>query len=258
MKLFYNFMVVLIAMLMMPSVTLSAAEEKDEHGIIISPADGVRKVYTRSGMMYVNDPVEGMQTKEQSGTVQVIECTNGDVYVRNILCSYPTGTWVKGTRTNNVVTVPTRQPIYWNAEAGVTFSLNWGVCEESWGSLSFSLDGRYNEIKFVVNDVEKTMTLENSSSENFIGVFWDDDDSFAWHGDWETVWTYSHDFEPMQEVTVTAPDGLATENWYVRGHKRVGENDVLYNGNVTVGFLGNDRPSGYIMFIRRASARYLM
>ena len=240
MKLFCNFMMVFIAMLMMPCVTLNAAEEKDEHGIIISPADGVRKVYTRSGMMYVNDPVEGMQTKEQSGTIQIIECPNGDVYIRNILCSYPTGTWVKGTRTNNVITVPTRQPIYWNAEAGVTFSLNWGVCEESWGSLSFSLDGRYNEIKFVVNDVEKTMTLENSSSENFIGVFWDDDDSFAWHGDWETVWTYSHDFEPMQEVTVTAPDGLTTENWYVRGHKRVGENDVLYNGNVTIGFLGND------------------
>ena len=76
-----------------------------------------------------------------------------------------------------------------------------------------------------------------------MGLFWDDDDAFAWQGDYETVWTYQSDFEPLPVITVTPPAGLQTETWYAKGHYRVpaGTNQVNpFCGTVTIGFDGND------------------
>ena len=117
---------------------VAKTEAKDDHGIITSPGEGQRKVYARSGWSYKN--VTGLETVEQDGTVQIVECEDGSVYIRNILYSFPTGSWVKGTREGTTITVPAGQPIYWNDDAEITFSIRWGVCEEG---IAFSLDQRH-------------------------------------------------------------------------------------------------------------------
>ena len=212
-------------------------EIADEHGIILTPAEGTRQVYTRSGWKLTND--EGVQQSEQTGTVHLVECEDGTVYVRNILASYPTGAWVKGQREGNTITIPARQPIYFNSLANITYSPGWVYAEDSWGSMSYSLYSN-DSFVFTVDDDAQTITLQNSSETLFIGLLWDDDDSFAWHGDWQSVWTYQGVFEPLPTVEVSAPDGLSTETWYSRGHIRMQESTQIAKGTVAVGFVGND------------------
>lgn len=211
-------------------------ETTDEHGIIIAPAEGSRQVYTRSGMKLINDA--GVEISEQSGTVQIVTCTDGTVYIRNILASYPTGAWVKGHKEGNTITVATGQPIYYNSLADVTYSVCWGIYEEDFESYSWY--DAAETITFEISEDEKTISLQGSSRNVFIGLFWDDDHGFAWCGDWESVWTYEKDFEPLPVVNVTIPGGLTTENWYVYGHKTVQEMRQVVKGNATIGFSGND------------------
>ncbi|MBR7054636.1 MAG: choice-of-anchor J domain-containing protein [Prevotella sp.] len=225
-----------VSNVLMPMLAAANGEVKDEHGIIISPAEGVRKVYARSGMAYTNE--DGFATVEQSGTVQIVECEDGTVYVRNILSTYPTGAWVKGTREGNTITIPSMQPIEYNAIGDVTFSPRWGVKED----IGFSNYDDYNggNFTFTVDEEAQTISLEKSSEYIFMGLFWDDYGSFAWYGDYETMWTYERDYEPMPVVSVTVPDGLQTETWYVKGHYKVDEELQLYKGTVTLGFADGD------------------
>lgn len=214
----------------------ASGEVVDEHGIIVTPAEGVRQVYSRAGGMYVNEG--GMQVLEQSGNVHIVLCDDGTVYIRNILASYPTGAWVKGTREGSTITVPTRQPIYYNTQANITFSFGWGYVEDTWGSLSFSYYGG-DTATFTVDDEAGTITLQSPNSECFLGLWWDDDDAFANFGDYNTVWTYVSDFQPMETVVVNDP-GLTTETWYVRGHKTVGTERQMVKGQVAVAISGTD------------------
>jgi len=214
----------------------ASGEVVDEHNIIVSPAEGSRVVYSRAGGMYINE--DGMQILEQSGQVQLVFCDGGTVYVRNILASYPTGAWVKGTREGNTITVAARQPILYNDVANVTYSVGWGYTEESWGSLSFSYYGG-GDITFTVDDEAQTISLVQPTANNFIGLFWDDDDAFANFGDFNTVWTYVAPFEPMQTVEVTAP-AVETQQWYIRGHKTVNGERQVVKGTADVAFSGSD------------------
>lgn len=220
------------------SIRNSGGEVVDEHGIITSPAEGDRKVYLRSGMCYNND--NGFTTMEQSGSVQIVECSDGTVYIRNILSNYPTDTWVKGTREGNTITIPSRQPIYYNPIADCTFSLRWGVSDE----IGFSNYDDYNNgnFTFAVDEAEGTISLENSSESLFMGLFWDDNDAFAWSGDYETVWTYQGVYEPLPVITVTPPAGLQTESWYAKGHTLANSDadPQLFKHNVSVGFADNE------------------
>ncbi len=215
----------------------AGAEVVDEHGIITSPAAGVRKVYSRSGKMLIND--EGMSTYDQEGTTQIVWCEDNTVYVRNLLASYPTGAWVKGTFADGIITINARQPIYYNAAADVTFSVGWVIYEEEMLSYSY-YPLEPNVITFAVSEDQQTLTLQNSSEQLFLGLLWDDDDAFGWHGDWETVLNYEKDFEPMQTVTITLPSGASTEQWYVRAHTNVAEQSQVVKGQVNVAFVDND------------------
>ncbi len=240
---------------LLPQTTFRAAGEEvvDEHGIITSPAEGMRKVYSRSGKMLVND--EGIQTYDQSGTMQIVWCDDNTVYIRNILASFPTGAWVKGTYADDVITVPTRQPVYFNSSAGVTFSIGWVLYEPEMFSYS-CYDGYASAFTFTVSADQKTLTLQNSTEQIFMGLLWDDDDTFGWHGDWESVWNYEKDFEPMAVTTVAAPDGMTTEQWFVRAHTIVAEESQVVKGNVNMGIVDNkvyiqglfaDYPEGWMM-----------
>ncbi len=229
----FTSLVLLVATLLLSLPTMA----QDEHGIITTAPEGVRKVYSRSGKMLVND--EGMNTYDQQGTTQLVWCDDNTVYFRNLLASYPTGAWVKGVYADGVITIDARQPIYYNAAADVTFSLGWVIFEEEMFSYSY-YPQEPNVITFTVSEDKQTLTLQNSSEQLFLGLLWDDDDAFGWHGDWQTVLTYEKDFEPMATTTVTVPEGLTTQEWYVRAHINVAESSQVVKGKVKVGIVDND------------------
>ena len=161
-------------------------DEISENGIILSPAKGVHKFYSREGMSYivVNQQVDH---SEQSGYVEVVECEDGTVYVKDLVTYYNTGTWVKGTKEGNTITIPSAQPVNYNTSYQTTLSVFWGIN----GNNAVKADG-----DFVFQIDGDVISLQDSSEEKFITVFWDDDDSWTGYADWESVWTYDSGYRP--------------------------------------------------------------
>ena len=96
----------------------------DEKGIITDPGDGVKKVYTIAGGGYKYSNQSTISVA-QSGTTQIVEYEDGTVYVKDIVSTYKTGVWVKGTRNGNTIVVPTKQPIYYHSQYDATISPRW-------------------------------------------------------------------------------------------------------------------------------------
>lgn len=214
----------------------TSGETVDEHGIIVAPPEGERQVFRRSGWTF--DTNDNMAVLEQTGTIQIVTCDDETVYIRNILSRYPTGAWVKGTLEGNTIVVPTRQPIYYNANGECTFSIRWGYKDEGAFFSEYSSYG--DNFVFSFDEENATLTLQGSSDAIFMGLFWDDDDAFAWQGDYQTVWTYESDYEPLPVVTVEPPASLSTAMWFTHGHEVAASAQQHFKSQVAVGFDGND------------------
>ena len=190
------------------SAPLRDGEVRDDYGVIIKPAEGQRKIYNRSGMALIYDPDgDSWLLTEQYGNVHVVFCDNGDVYIRDLISTYRNNVWVKGSLSGNTITIPTGQLVSYESYAEVPYAIYWGV-----------KDGR----DFIRNDARDVITmtidgdmitLDGSDEENIIGVFYEYDGMsfFTEFGDYESVYTFDHDFVPLDVVTVTPPAGLQTE-----------------------------------------------
>ena len=93
----------------------ATGEEVDEHGIIISPAQGEELTYTRAGTGYYYSGGY-VNIGNQSGTVTIVDCGDGTVYIQDPISYYATGAWVKGTKADNTITVPISQPLSYSEE----------------------------------------------------------------------------------------------------------------------------------------------
>ncbi len=213
-----------------------ADEVRDDDGVIIKPAEGQRKIYNRSGMALIYDP-DGSSwlLTEQFGKVHVVFCDNGDVYIRDLISTYRNNVWVKGSLSGNTITIPTGQLVNYESYSEVPYAIYWGV----------KVDGDYfrNDARDVITmtiDGDQ-ITLEGSDEDNIIGIFYEYDGNsfFSDFGDYESIYTFDHDYVPLDVVTVTPPAGLQTETWYTRGHYYEGSS-VPFRGQVNVGFDGND------------------
>lgn len=212
---------------------ISGVEQVDDHGIIIAPATGVRKVYSRSGKCYDVDDDNVLYIGDQKGQLHIVECEDGTVYVRNIVSTYPTGTWVKGFLVNGAIVITAGQPVLYDEKTDATISLRWCVRDNN---DYFYYDDANEYFIFDINEVKGTITLRNSSAWHFMGLFWDDDNTFAKKGDYATTWQYENLYRPLTESTITIPDNLVTEKWYIKGHALDGKEKSLVKGSVTVGF----------------------
>ena len=216
-----------------PLTRRASGEEKDANGIITSPAEGVAKVYTRSGKAYkyANNAVSVI---DQSGTTQIVECEDGTVYIKDIVASYATGAWVKGTKSGNTITVPTKQPINYNSQYGATLSPRWATGDGTANPVA--ADELADNFTFVVDEAANTISLQNTTATQFMAVLWDDDNSYTGNGVYETVYTYSNDYVPPTTVTVTPPTDLETATWYANGHTYSSGSLSPYTNQVSVGF----------------------
>ena len=211
-------------------------EVLDDYGVIIKPAEGQRKIYNRSGNALMFDPDgDSWLLTEQFGKVDVVFCENGDVYIKDIISTYRTSTWVKGTLDGNTITIPTGQHVAHGGYFSVPHAIYWGLRD---GRGYVKNDAR-EVITFTIDGDQ--ITLNGSDEENIIGVFYesDGDIEFSDFGDYESVYTFDHDFVPLDVVTVTPPADLQTETWYTRGHYYEGSS-VPFRGQVNLGFDGDD------------------
>ena len=213
-----------------------AGEVRDDYGVIIKPAEGQRKIYNRSGNALIYDPDgDSRLLTEQFGQVHVVFCDNGDVYIKDIISTYRTNSWVKGTLDGNTITIPTGQLVGHSGYFAVPHVLYWGVRDDRF----YFKDDARDAITFTIDGDQ--ITLNGTSEDNIIGVFYESDGNvdFSNFGDYESVYSFDHDFVPLDVVTVTPPAGLETETWYTRGHYYEGSS-VPFRGQVNLGFDGDD------------------
>ena len=173
-------------------------EVTDENGMILSPAEGTRKLYKRSGTGYYLSNEE-MMAEEQTGVVETVECADGTIYIKDILSYFSPGLWVKGTKNGSTITVPTRQPMYFSEDYGATISLRWGQLDAE--SSPVAADSHGEAFTFTISG--DVITLEGSSTgplSYFMGLFWDDDNAATGYGDAETVWTTLSVTEKVDEL----------------------------------------------------------
>ena len=217
--------------LMAPSK--AADETVDANGIIIAPAEGEQKFYTRAGMAYY---VSGQQIYygSQSATVEIVECEDGTVYVKDLISYYTNGAWVKGVKEDNTLTFNVGQPVNYNSTYAATLSIYWGSYSDEEG---FYKNADAETITFTIDG--DVISLNGSDEDNYIGIFWDDDDSFSGYGDFETVWTL-YDYVPASTDPIEVPEGLETATWFVQGTEYASSSIVPFATTATVGFDGDD------------------
>ena len=217
-------------------VVRHTGEVRDDDGVIIKPAEGQRKIYNRSGNALIYDP-DGYSWRltEQFGMVHVVFCDNGDVYIRDLISTYRNNAWVKGSLSGNTITIPTGQLVNYQSYAEVPYAIYWGVKVDG----DYVRDDARDVITMTIDGDQ--ITLEGSDEDNIIGVFYEYDGNsfFSDFGDYESVYTFDHDFVPLDVVAVTPPAGLQTETWYTSGHYYEGSS-VPFRGQVSLGFDGDD------------------
>ena len=219
----------------------ATGEEVDANGIITKPGEGVRKVYTTSGQGYkYNSGIGGSTLVDQSGETVIVECEDGTIYIQNIVSTYASGAWVKGTKVGNTITVPTKQPIIYNTNYSATMSPRWATGDGTDGNTVAAADDIADYFTFIVDDVNNTISLQDTNASQFMAVLWDDNNSYSGNGVFETVYTYSHDYVAPQIVTITPPATLEAVDWYAKGHTRTSTAVNPFKYNVSVGFDGND------------------
>lgn len=204
------------------------AETVDDHGIITAPDEGESKFYTRAGAAYYPSG-SSVYSDDQSGHVEIVECTGGTVYIKDIVSHYNQGSWVKGTKDGNTITVAGAQPVAWNANYSATLSVNWG------NKSGNSFNRGEGDITFTIDDEAGTITLDGSSDQKIIGIFWDDDNSWQGYGDYNTVWTLDDSYVPPSTELVVLPDGAEVQNWYADG-----AGSAAVPTDVNVAFVGNE------------------
>lgn len=183
------------------SPSRAAGEVVDEHGIITQPAEGELKTYERTGQgMLGEDYGDGMflYYEDQDGTIEVVECSDGTVYFKDLIYGYQRGYWVKGTKIDNTILVAADQPVYYSEEYNASITLRWahGLGDGTIEPADSHADG----FTFTIGD-DGSLTLEGTTEfkpndENyFIGLFWNDNNEYAIYGDALTV------YKPINIVT---------------------------------------------------------
>lgn len=218
-----------------PIKNIDETEVVDENGIIVKPAEGEHKFYQRTGMSYY---VSGNQiyTTAQQGVAEIVETPDGRVYFKDFIYPVQQGTWVKGSKVGNTITIPAGQVIYFNTEE------NYGLYI---GRLSYDENNENNPWAQVEGDITLTIdgdviSLDDTDEDNFVALFWTDDFSFSGYGDYQTVFTYKPGYVPPTLVEI--PADATIENWFTEGatYDSQTQGDVPFTGKADVAFVGDD------------------
>ena len=184
-------------------------EVTDEHGIIITPAEGETKLYERTGQgMFGEDYGDGMflAYEDQDGTVEMVECTDGTVYVKDIISEFQRGYWVKGTKEANTISIPAYQVVAYSDQYDTTVVLRWA---HAIGDGNIEADDAHADgFTFTIGDdgrisLEGTSAFQQGVESYFMGMFWSDNAEFANYGDALTTWIPINIVSQVDELPYT-------------------------------------------------------
>ena len=204
------------------------AEVVDANGVITSPAEGESKLYDRSGFGYYVSS-GNLYYAQQGGKAEIVETTDGVVYIKDFISNVTNGTWVKGTKEGNTITIPAGQIVFYNTNynyglyiAKTAYDDENGFAEVA-GDITLTVDGN-------------TISLDDTDEDHPVAAFWTDDNTFSGYGDYETVFSYDPDYVAPQPIEL--PDGATVETWY-QSQTLVGSQGDD-DGFAKVAFVGND------------------
>lgn len=181
--------VVLATLLCVP---VWAELQVDEHGLILSPAEGDEVVYQRQGAIGV--PV-GFDISQgtQEGEVHVVYCSDGTVYLQHPLSISLersgfkiVDTWIKGTQQGDLITFPA-QPVSYSSAFHCTISVSMGNYQLSAAGIPSTVPCRDEQIVFKSFNDGKRLELQNSSSEHVLCAYYDVDDDACYYWEYLTV-----------------------------------------------------------------------
>lgn len=218
--------------------------ETDANGIITNVTGVEAKYYKRAetGSTYYPSGQQ-IYIGTQSGIATIIEDGN-NVYFKEPITRYTNGSWVKGVKDGNTITVAAHQPLAYSTDYGTTISLRWAVVNAATGAITAD-DTHAEGFTFIIDGdvlaLQGTSPYSQTENSYFMGAMWDDDNSCVGYGDVETVLTYDPTYTPASTELVTTPAGLETTDWYLNGIATDGETETMIkNQPLKVGFDGND------------------
>lgn len=195
----------------MAATTLCASAQSSSDVIRERPAGEVT-YYWRSGGAY--EYYYGMLIDApQNGIAGEIVTDGHDVYLKNILSTNRTGTYVRGTLSDDGrrITVPTGQLIeFWNERGyGIYLSMV-TITANIEGTSYFSILD--DDIVLTLTDegcwqVEGTNDASTTQKAHAIGALYTDDHSFSGYCDWQTV------FHPIEGGLAVPPSSLTTSSY---------------------------------------------
>ena len=211
------------------------------------PATAELKYYTRSG--YYHDRDNSYAETAQSGMV-TIAFDGNDVYIQNPIADYLNNVWIKGTKSDNTITVPLKQFVAYFPEEGYGSYIT--MVDISGSTATNDKDAE--SITYTISADGKTITQNGTSATRTFAVAWSDDDGVytygACGGEYSTVFTLDEDYVPKSTDLVELPTGATVEDWYADGDgsSAVPEKmKVAKVGNdIYVGGLFEDFPDAWI------------
>ncbi len=192
MKHLYLFLTALV--MGMAAFTANAQEPANagtkDINIITEAPSGTVTYYHRVGNSLVVRNLRAMDVAQQ-GDMEVVEGDDGYVYLKDVLCFYEAGSYVRGTKDGNTITVPLGQQlkVYTQLEPFFTF------CSELWfadvyrtpansvlttGSVARNTD--IIEAVFVIDG--DNIMLQNSDPKHVLGAFYDDTNRWVGYADY--------------------------------------------------------------------------
>ena len=203
--------------------------------IITEAPQGEEKYFSRSGgAFYVSSGY--LYEDAQEGTMKVVFCEDGSVYMMNPVSYFGAGSYVKGTLEGNTITVPMGQTLYTWADYGYGAEIRWGnVTRDADGEVASSydvvIDDEATEAVFTYDAEAGIITLEGSNENHILAAFYDDDQTWTGRGDYNSVYTL---FEVPDPVIPPVP---VSDQYYHIG--QFSDGDVI-NQVVTLMKIGDD------------------
>ncbi len=205
-----------------PALMRSPGQVQGDPSAIITeiPTTAEVKSYARSGSYHAYN--SGVYTLASQSGYTEIAFDGNDVYIKNPITGYSSGSWIKGTKNGNTITVPLGQFLaYFESEGyGLYITLAQLTTSSSYGFTGTNLTTE-TEITYTIDG--NTISLNGTDETKVLTVAWSDDNTVynygAPGGNYNTVYTLDEGYEPptAQTEPIELPTGVTAEDWYADG-----------------------------------------
>lgn len=215
----------------------AAGEVVDENGVITAIPEGETKIYQRTGTGWYRSG-SSLYYTEQAGNIEITETEDGTVYFKDFFSQVAAGTYIKGTKSGNTITVPAGQIVYYLASAGC--GMRTGFAEYTTNGFVETKAGDPYILTIDGNTISLTETSFdfNTATGTIAALLYTDDNTFCGYGDNSSVFTYDPDWVAPELVEL--PEGATVETWYSTATAVKSSGNATVEGSAKVAFVGDD------------------